>query len=587
MGNNLAEITDMNNMVNSLIGNLRTLNLVQQNTYTNMVINIQAVNDSQDEAKDGAIEFRTILDNVTSGAKKLASMSDEFAKTAIQLENVNDKFKTTGNLQNSAIATASRLGAKYTDVAGQIAKVGAVTGDTFKSTDEILAFTELLNKTAAIGGNTGDDQAGVVNTAIDTMAGGAIDQDAFSGMAESMPMISTVIEDYMSNVQGAEGSLNDWLNNGMITADVFKNAMFNSATEIEGKFSETPMSWSQIWTTATNNAIMAIQPLLEFISMLAANWSTLEPIVMGVAGAIGFLILAIYGKTAALMLAQNAWNLLSIAVSKMPLMFIAIIIGIIIMQIFKWIQAVGGISVAWLILKGTVINAINAIKVGGFKVAYAVASTTATIMSNILNFVQDIVNEVIAIINSAIIAINTTFNKNISTINPVTFGTDFESSAKKYLEGLEAAVKDAENEAKIAKTTNLIEVARARRDVENKAKEAEVSPDFANAPSVPGADAISSDESVKNMAADVGGIYNNTGQIAEQNSQLTDEMRDDLLYSATANHLQEYGGTNINLDFTNYSTINSDMDIDYVVKALTNRLRESVANSAEGVPLIV
>ena len=247
----------------------------------------------------------------------------------------------------------------------------------------------------------------------------------------------------------------------------------------------------------------------------------------------------------------------------------------------------GGISVAWLILKGTVINAINAIKVGGFKVAYAVASTTATIMSNILNFVQDIVNEVIAIINSAIIAINTTFNKNISTINPVTFGTDFESSAKKYLEGLEAAVKDAENEAKIAKTTNLIEVARARRDVENKAKEAEVSPDFANAPSVPGADAISSDESVKNMAADVGGIYNNTGQIAEQNSQLTDEMRDDLLYSATANHLQEYGGTNINLDFTNYSTINSDMDIDYVVKALTNRLRESVANSAEGVPLIV
>ena len=193
MGNNLAEITDMNNMVNSLIGNLRTLNLVQQNTYTNMVINIQAVNDSQDEAKDGAVEFRTILDNVACGAKKLASMSDEFAKTAIQLENVNDKFKTTGNLQNSAIATASRLGAKYTDVAGQIAKVGAVTGDTFKSTDEILAFTELLNKTAEIGGNTGDDQAGAVNTAIDAMAGRAIDQDIFTGMAENILIILSLV----------------------------------------------------------------------------------------------------------------------------------------------------------------------------------------------------------------------------------------------------------------------------------------------------------------------------------------------------------------------------------------------------------
>ena len=193
MGNNLAEITDMNNMVNSLIGNLRTLNLVQQNTYTNMVINIQAVNDSQDEAKDGAIEFRTILDNVTSGAKKLASMSDEFAKTAIQLENVNNKFKTTGNLQNSAIATANRLGAKYTDATGQIAKAGALTGDTFKSTDEILAFTELLNKTAAIGGNTGDDQAGAVNTAIDAMSGRAIDQDIFTGMAENILIILSLV----------------------------------------------------------------------------------------------------------------------------------------------------------------------------------------------------------------------------------------------------------------------------------------------------------------------------------------------------------------------------------------------------------
>ena len=193
MGNNLAEITDMNNMVNSHIGNLRTLNLVRQNTYTDMVIDIQAVNDSQDEAKDGAVEFRTILDNVACGAKKLASMSDEFAKTAIQLENVNNKFKTTGNLQNSAIATANRLGAKYTDAAGQIAKVGAVTGDTFKSTDEILAFTELLNKTAEIGGNTGDDQAGAVNTAIDAMAGRAIDQDIFTGMAENILIILSLV----------------------------------------------------------------------------------------------------------------------------------------------------------------------------------------------------------------------------------------------------------------------------------------------------------------------------------------------------------------------------------------------------------
>ena len=50
-----------------------------------------------------------------------------------------------------------------------------------------------MNKTAEIGGNTGDDQAGAVNTAIDAMAGRAIDQDIFTGMAENILIILSLV----------------------------------------------------------------------------------------------------------------------------------------------------------------------------------------------------------------------------------------------------------------------------------------------------------------------------------------------------------------------------------------------------------
>ena len=42
-----------------------------------------------------------------------------------------------------------------------------------------------------------------------------------------------------------------------------------------------------------NELYMASQPILEFISLLAQNWSVLEPIVMGVAGAIGLYTAAL------------------------------------------------------------------------------------------------------------------------------------------------------------------------------------------------------------------------------------------------------------------------------------------------------
>lgn len=111
---------------------------------------------------------------------------------------------------------------------------------------------------------------------------------------------------------------------GAITADIVKAAMFAAADETNEKFASMPKTFSQIWTSFQNTALMAFQPVLnrlneiansdafqqfvnnaiEGLSVVAGialeifdllvsvagaaadNWSWLSPIIYGVAAAL-------------------------------------------------------------------------------------------------------------------------------------------------------------------------------------------------------------------------------------------------------------------------------------------------------------
>ena len=56
---------------------------------------------------------------------------------------------------------------------------------------------------------------------------------------------------------------------GMITADIVKAAMFAAADETNAKFESMPKTFSQIWTSFQNNALMAFQPVLKRMNEIA------------------------------------------------------------------------------------------------------------------------------------------------------------------------------------------------------------------------------------------------------------------------------------------------------------------------------
>ena len=212
----------------------------------------------------------------TIGIHKILEASDTLAQTTARLELMNEDFQTmNGNLQTTAelqdkiYLSAQRARASYDATAGSIAKLGLLASDAFSSTDEIIAFSELMNKSFKIGGSSATEQAAAMYQLTQAMASGRLQGDEYRSIIENAPLLKVAIEDYMINVQQAEGCMKDWASQGMLTADVIKAALFGSAREINQKFEEIPMTWSDVLLNIRNGTGKAFQPVLQRINDIA------------------------------------------------------------------------------------------------------------------------------------------------------------------------------------------------------------------------------------------------------------------------------------------------------------------------------
>ena len=118
------------------------------------------------------------------------------------------------------------------------------------------------------------------------LGSGVLRGEELNAVFEAAPNIVQTIADYMDV---PIGKIRELASEGKITSEVIKNAMLNEETinKINSEFDNMPMTWGQVWTMTVNKIIQISQPLLNFISLLADNWSTIEPIVLGVATAVG------------------------------------------------------------------------------------------------------------------------------------------------------------------------------------------------------------------------------------------------------------------------------------------------------------
>ena len=201
-----------------------------------------------------------------AGLKALTGLSDKLTSTTARLSFMVDDGGSVDALEQKIMASAQRARSYYLDTASAIASMGSNAGRAFSNNDELIGFMELINKSFVIGGASAEGQSAAMLQLTQAMAAGALRGEELNSILENAPSIARAIESYMGI---AEGSIKQYAEQGLVTAEVVKNAMFASADEINAKFESMPMTWAQIATKMKNTALAAFDPVLTRLNQVA------------------------------------------------------------------------------------------------------------------------------------------------------------------------------------------------------------------------------------------------------------------------------------------------------------------------------
>mgnify|MGYP002650362390 CR=1 FL=1 len=240
---------------------------IRQSTQAEQQLNasIRGGNDALDDMVGKAKNLAATI-GASVGLKKLIELSDQMTSTTARLNFIVDDGGSVEALEAKIMASAQRSRAAYLDTASAIASMGANAGAAFSSNDELIAFMEQVNRQFTIGGASAQGQAAAMLQLTQAMAAGALRGEELNSILENAPGIARAIEQYMGI---AEGSIKQYAQEGQVTAEVVKNALFSVADETNAKFESMPMTWAQIWTNMQNRALQTLDPVLNKLNKLA------------------------------------------------------------------------------------------------------------------------------------------------------------------------------------------------------------------------------------------------------------------------------------------------------------------------------
>ena len=189
-----------------------------------------------------------------AAVKKEMDLTDTYTNTNTRLGMITNSLAEQRSLQNDIFAAANRARGSYTEMASAASKMRMLAGDSFGSNQEAVAFTELLIKSLKVSGAGTAEQNSAFLQISQAMAAGRLQGDEFRSVMENAPMVANAIAQYMGK---SKGELKELSSQGLITADIVKNAMFQAAGDIEDRFSSMPMTFADVWQRIKNDGAQA------------------------------------------------------------------------------------------------------------------------------------------------------------------------------------------------------------------------------------------------------------------------------------------------------------------------------------------
>ena len=197
---------------------------------------------------------------------KALNISDELVQTTSRLNMMNDGVQTTAELVNMVYAAAQDARGSFSQMVDVVARFGNNAKDAFSSSEEVVAFADLIQKQMTIAGASTQEAANAELQLSQALGSGVLRGDELNSVFEQAPNLIQNIADYLDV---PIGKIREMAADGELSADVVKTAIFSAADDINSKFNEMPMTWGQIWQSMQNTALIAFQPVLQRLNDLA------------------------------------------------------------------------------------------------------------------------------------------------------------------------------------------------------------------------------------------------------------------------------------------------------------------------------
>lgn len=216
---------------------------------------------------------------------KALDISDQLTLTTSRLDMMNDGVQSTAELVNMVYAAAQDARGSFSQMADVVARFGNNAKDAFSSSEEVVAFADLIQKQMTIAGASTQEAANAELQLSQALGSGVLRGDELNSIFEQAPNLIQNVADYL-NVP--IGQIREMAADGELSADIVKTAIFSAADDINSKFESMPMTWSQIWQSMQNTALIAFQPVLQNLNDLA-NSDVLQASIQNAIGAISAL----------------------------------------------------------------------------------------------------------------------------------------------------------------------------------------------------------------------------------------------------------------------------------------------------------
>lgn len=197
---------------------------------------------------------------------KALNISDELVQTTSRLNMMNDGVQTTAELVNMVYAAAQDARGSFSQMTDVVARFGNNAKDAFSSSEEVVAFADLIQKQMTIAGASTQEAANAELQLSQALGSGVLRGDELNSIFEQAPNLIQNIADYLDV---PIGKIREIAADGELSADVVKAAIFSAADDINSKFNEMPMTWGQMWQSMQNTALIAFQPVLQRLNDLA------------------------------------------------------------------------------------------------------------------------------------------------------------------------------------------------------------------------------------------------------------------------------------------------------------------------------